>query len=212
MDITVTGLDERTGRAGMRALHAAGAELGVLFTVTPEGRNRYPAGDWIREAVAAVPGRWAFHVCGRFARAKLLNGKFDFLADVQRIQVNGLVADDELYQICQKYPRHVIITQNRSGNSVDIGCENHAVLVDGSGGRGITPAAWIRPSTPRSVGFAGGLGPHNLGQELQSIAKVACEPYWVDMEGRLRNSEDWFSVAVAMRCVEIVQEAAKAGE
>lgn len=40
--ITVTGLDERTNLIDASYLEA---EIGILYTATPEGRNRYPKYD-----------------------------------------------------------------------------------------------------------------------------------------------------------------------
>jgi hypothetical protein len=204
MNITLTGIDELTDFGDIRALLTRGAELGILYTETPEGRHRYPSIKWMVELFRAVPGRYALHVCGRAARAHLLAGDRPMLTmPVQRIQINGIVGDDEIYHACTLFRDWKIITQSHSGNSVNIGCENHQVLVDGSGGRGISPGVWVRPTTPRDVGFAGGLGPHNLADQLPRISDMACDPWWVDMEGRLRDSQDWFSSAAALAALDV---------
>ena len=80
--------------------------------------------------------------------------------------------------------------------------DNHALLVDGSGGRGVSPESWARPETYKQVGFAGEMGPENLALELPRIALVAASESWVDMEGKLRPA-DWFDIGVARECVSL---------
>lgn len=209
MEITLTGIDEQTRDGDIRWFHAAGVEMGILYTETPEGRNRYPSVDWMASITRRVSGRYALHVCGRRARHVVISGEpgkalRSVLDSVQRIQLNGVLPPEDVVKACQRYPEHTIITQSHPENALDVGCDNHAVLVDASGGRGKSPTEWIRPSTSRAVGFAGGLGPHNLDRELPRILAVAKEPTWIDMEGRLRDSQDWFSVAAARSVVEAV--------
>ncbi len=95
---------------------------------------------------------------------------------------------------------------------IDLDVENHAVLVDSSGGRGQSPEVWARPETNKSVGFAGGLGPANLRMELSSIEAVAKEPWWIDMEERLRDAADWFSVSRAKMVMDLWDDYMKLGE
>ena len=195
--LTVTGADERTDRDELVKLDA---EIGLLYTETPEGRNRYPRWEWIEETSHVMP-RASLHVCGRGARAKLMHGELN-VAGFQRIQVNGGISSLEVEQICAMYPQHIIITQHNDPNAhlLSVRSPNHAVLIDGSGGRGISPAEWSQPETPKSVGFAGGLGPDNLTTELNKIRAIARPGWWADMEGKLRV-DDWFSVERAIECV-----------
>jgi len=127
----------------------------------------------------------------------------------QRIQVNGHLDHHELVELCSIYPRHTIITQHSAGSAHLLANElpNHAVLVDGSGGRGISPEQWERPDADsgKAVGFAGGLGPDNITAELQKIRAVAQGEWWADMEGKLRI-DDWFSIDLAAQCVAAFHE------
>ncbi len=75
------------------------------------------------------------------------------------------------------------------------------MLVDASGGRGITPAAWEAPATAKRVGFAGGLSPENMGWQLPLIRSVAKPDFWVDMESSLRDPADQFSVTRAQAAI-----------
>ena len=203
--ITLTGADERTDLDRLVDLEA---EIGLLYTDTPEGRNRYPSRDWIAFAVARLPMA-AVHICGRAARAQLAKGLLgDIVGPASRIQVNGLITAHEVEELCARYPHQDIITQFTPGSAdmLQARAQNHSVLVDASGGRGILPDLWIRPATDKSVGFAGGLGADNLEEQLERLIRVtpAGPRWWVDMEGRLREN-DWFCVKKARRCVEIFQ-------
>lgn len=194
LSVTMTGVDVHTD---LQAL-PDDIEIGVLFTKTTESRHRYPARRDAERILSELDGRRvALHVCGRAARDSLMRGELaDLTSRVQRLQVNGRVTPDELQHICRQYARHTVITQHTTANADLIGveCDNHVVLVDGSGGRGISPAAWFRPVTRKNVGFAGGLGPENIVGEITRIRGVACGEWWIDMEGKLRDENDWFDV------------------
>ena len=197
MNITLTGADEFTD---VDALLKLDAEIGLLYSATPEGRNRYPRLEWIRDTSLELR-RAALHVCGRAARTMLTEGKIP-VSGFQRIQVNGGILSLEAERLCAMYPRHTIITQHHTYNAhlLAVRSPNHAVLLDTSGGRGISPSAWKQPATEKVVGFAGGLGPDNLAQELRTIREIARPGWWVDMEGKLRVN-DVFSVELAEQCI-----------
>ena len=210
--ITVTGVDASTALQDIAALLsiAPEVEIGFLFTESPEGRQRYPSHAWLREAMPSARGRCALHVCGSGGRRLLAEGQLaDLTRNAARIQVNGTVAAghfsaDWIEGICALHPAHTIITQHCPGNValLDVAAANHALLVDGSGGNGRSPEAWTRPATDKSVGFAGGLGPHNLASELPLIREAAgSTPYWIDMEGRIRDVADRFDVAAAAAAI-----------
>jgi hypothetical protein len=207
MDITFTGADQRTPLSALASLALQGAEIGILYTFDPDGRNRYPERVWIEEAASKLTGRLALHVCGSRARFQLLARELDALvAPFQRIQVNGHLLTTEVGRICDRFPEKKIITQYNGSNLHLLDCErpNHALLVDASGGRGLLPSKWSRPETDKPVGFAGGLGPHNLAEELPKIAALSNRSDgWIDMEGRLRDKSDWFSVERAQIALDV---------
>lgn len=213
--ITLTGADERTPVADLIHLADLGAEIGLLYTCSPDGRHRYPSRQWIVLAAAALEGRAALHVCGNRARTELCeHGLTDLLGLVGRVQVNGLVSPEALKYLLELVMPYdsTLITQHRPENlaaldaAIITGCVYHALLVDGSGGRGILPDAWVRPPTSKPVGFAGGLGPDTLRRELPRIAAVAHGEWWVDMEGRLRDDDDWFDLAKAKAAMGVWRE------
>jgi phosphoribosylanthranilate isomerase len=82
---------------------------------------------------------------------------------------------------------------------------NHCILIDDSGGRGISPSIWSAPHTSKQIGFAGGLGLDNLAGELEKIHAVAGTGSWVDMEGKLRT-HDLFDLDKAEACINILRD------
>jgi phosphoribosylanthranilate isomerase len=195
--ITFTGVDESVTTSALYELSSF-AEIGFLFTLTPEGRKRYPTMDWIQKNMRYVA--WAaLHVCGRGARQMLLDPKnYELFKRFARIQINGVVTEEELSQACKLFPTVSIITQHAGNEALlPLEIENHSILVDSSGGRGISPAEWVKLPTEKRVGFAGGLGPDNIATELARIQQVANAGYWVDMESKLRDEMDFFSPCLA---------------
>lgn len=208
-------------------------EFGVLFSVTQsrmdtKDANRYPSIEWI-EALAAEarqrPGpQFALHVCGRAVGDFLDvvndgNSHGPYLGDIRplldvfgRIQLNlraVMSTAEGIRNAVRHYPEHTFITQHNEANQrlTDelSGLVGHAVLFDQSGGRGVSPAAgWSAPVAGKYCGYAGGLGPANLAHQLVAIEAAANgHPYWVDMEGRLRDDEDQFDIARAHECLAI---------
>lgn len=200
--ITLTGADERTDIKALRQLVDTfpAVELGLLYTAKPEGRPRYPSRDWLVQAAEALSGRVAIHVCGGGARRELLEGGMaDLLKHAPRVQVNGAMKVEEAEKAAALVG--TLITQHNELNLklLNVQAQNHALLIDASGGRGISPTGWVAPKTDKLVGFAGGIGPDNLTTEYLRISEVAKVGAWSDMEGKLRF-EDWFSIQLAADC------------
>jgi phosphoribosylanthranilate isomerase len=63
-----------------------------------------------------------------------------------------------------------------------------APIFDISGGRGISPENW--PSSNELCGYAGGLNPNNVSQEIVKISIVSKEA-WIDAESGLRTNNEF---------------------
>ena len=156
---------------------------------------RYPSEPWIGATVAAYKEiDLALHICGSAARVKFKSGYYDpWMKYVKRIQINGVVEINELVAICNTYSGHTIITQHSDRNAdlidVVLNYNNHSLLVDGSGGRGISPEKWKAPVTNKNVGFAGGMGPGEIAKNLVDIVPIAKNGFWIDMENKLRTND-----------------------
>ncbi len=205
MLITVTGIDESTDIDRLLNVVQPHAEIGILFSMTASGRNRYPSADWISKTSKRLRTA-ALHVCGSNARHFLRTKKPEFVTRFARIQVNGVVSEAELSHICQIYPDQWVITQHTLANKALARAQvgNHQLLVDGSGGRGVVPPSWQAPATNKAVGFAGGLGPDTILTELPKIQAVVQPGWWIDMENALRDKDDWFSIDRALAVITAV--------
>jgi len=204
--ITLTGADERTNISDLLYLleHYPSVELGLLYTATPEGRNRYPSRRWLASVLPKLQGRVALHVCGSAARHELLSHNlFDLTRHTPRVQLNGVVS----VETAEAAARTVgtLITQHSYANRelLTVKARNHSLLIDSSGGKGISPEQWTAPSTDKPVGFAGGLGLANLAEQMVLITPLAKAGAWLDMESNLRDSHDWFSASVATSCARL---------
>lgn len=214
--ITFTGADERTNLPDLIYLASNPfVEIGLLYTANPGGRNRYPSMDWLLNTAAGIKnagGRVAIHVCGMKAREQLLAGELENLVScAHRVQVNGMLSAEEARAAAALVPALITQRNERNAALANLTLDNHAVLVDDSGGRGISPLFWEAPSVPawKPFGFAGGLGPQNLSVELPKIREAAGHGVvrsWIDMEGKLRDENDWFDIERAKQCANIFRQ------
>lgn len=223
---TLTGVDEGTDLSQVRALALKFpfAEFGVLCSFSRAGAGRYPARGWIRRLAGSLEargegGRFALHLCGSMAREFLVldreNDARRLSRAFGRVQLN--IADrpglaDRLRAAIARRPWQTVITQHNVQNralAFSLRAEpRHLVLVDESGGRGISPGLWPTPIMPQKpCGYAGGLGPRNLAHQLSAIeAATGDAPYWVDMETGLRDARDRFSLHSVRACLEIARD------
>lgn len=175
----------------------------------------------------------SLHVCGRQVR-QLLQGQVEqqLLEDAsffQRVQLNfhalnEKCAPEAFYKALLKFKPCQFIFQidGSNGNEhyeailledIEYGDPklDAVPLFDVSGGAGIVPAEWPQPAYKHVNqdflyhGYAGGLGPDTLEQQLPLIAKAAGDiRVWVDMETRVRSPDDaLFDLAKVRRCLEI---------
>jgi len=63
-------------------------------------------------------------------------------------------------------------------------------LIDYSGGRGIESPLEVVNVPGVHVGYAGGIGPGNVGQKLRGLLTYPSDgEFWIDMETRVRTDE-----------------------
>lgn len=225
--ITLTGADNSTPQDAFWALAKASTfgeenlsdiEWGILYSVSNQGTGRYPSFKWIErlaERIKVKPAgpSFALHVCGR-AVGDFLYGRghvTEVARAFNRIQINFRSQEFSLAEIeacIRRNASKTIITQHNEANrrlwQHMAHLDNHAVLFDESGGRGKAPMNRGPHLELVSCGYAGGLGPDNLAAELRRIQMASGGlPYWVDMEGKLRNEQDQFDVERAAQCLDI---------
>lgn len=206
--MTFTGVDADTDLARLAAISQScpAVEWGVLYSHTKTGAGRYPSRSWIRSFVDQKPVgmRCAIHLCGRAAHEWIAGEPYlrALALAFDRLQLNvfGPRTDvPTLRQALEDRAHPSVITQHHGGNAAMTqalqGLPNHAILFDGSGGRGRLPEGWPHPVPGVAIGYAGGLGPSTIAEQDAIIAVAAQgRPYWLDMEQSLRDAQDHFNL------------------
>lgn len=205
--ITFTGIDSHTELSKL----SKNAEYGILFS-TKNDSNRYPSQDTIftmADYLYNEGHQLSLHICGSGAKELLLNKELEHMINYfKRIQVNGKVKLQKAISICNLYPNHSIIFQYNEDNKNLIEelkeIENVSFLVDASGGKGLSPTEWINPDFDSYIGYAGGLGEDNIINQLNDIYEVASNYFWIDMESKLRDENDLFSIKKANKILKLI--------
>lgn len=226
MQVTLTGITNGFDEAERLSKRYPFVEWGLLYSPAKEGAKRYPSRDQITEFAYQYPEvPKALHLCGKGATL-LLDGdeKTKQLVSLfERVQINvnarRLSAQhlDGLYSYIQQsfhgrafLPQSVITQHNKANEEIlqspaVQGLQNHHILVDSSGGRGSAPNQWVVPDTDdKPVGLAGGLNPQDLYQQILDMPQGID---WIDMESKLRDSNDEFDYQLAELALQNAQAA-----
>lgn len=218
--VTITGADDSVTAADLIALSAEFpfVEWGILFSRSSHGaRPRFPSSSWVTTnipALGAADVKLCAHLCGGWVRALVLDGDFAWRAcyratghNYARIQLNF---HGEFHRQHPTFARVIemdgrqFILQCDSVNddAVKVLCHSEAntrertfavPLFDTSGGAGVLPDGWPAHWGPGIYcGYAGGLSPSNVLQQLELIEKAAPgpQPIWIDMERQVRTPDD----------------------
>lgn len=201
--ITFTGVDARTDVA--RACRIAATypvEFAMLFSIARQGEEpRYPDGDtqcaflWSRLVKPMRPerGQLAAHLCGEYGRRVMNGERIDPPVDlgyVCRIQVNHPAPDAAaIAKLSDGWGPRCIAQTRADAFPAD---DRVDWLFDRSGGTGTAPDRWPpHPGGKRLVGYAGGIGPHNVADVIAQVGNAG--PYWLDMESGIRTG-DWLDL------------------
>lgn len=81
-------------------------------------------------------------------------------------------------------------------------------LFDLSAGRGIVPESWPKPVHPSFNGYAGGLGPDTIKEQLKRLEETVGDGLiWIDMETRVRSEDDQqFDLDKCRRVLDVVRD------
>ncbi len=228
---TMTGADNRTDINDLVRVSDKFpfVEWGILFSQSKIGQPRYPDSGWLYELARIKKEepllKTSAHLCGKWCRDFLTGGQLvmdelpNLLCSFDRIQLNfatGTTIDLTLLSRTCRQMEAQFIVQIKGGNSIAIIQSLQSLRVDAvglhdlSGGLGLSPDKWPLPLRPY-CGYAGGLGPDNLRDQLQIIAgqvAFAVEysgPIWVDMESKIRTDEQ-FDISKVESCLSVVSE------
>lgn len=211
--ITVTGADDsiRPEELVPIAKEYPFVEFGILLSKKQQGNKRFPSRYWWeelyilwRQEKLALSG----HMCGAWVR-NLCLGMPNFFEEFgytwkmfNRFQLNfhaehHPVDDKKLSDLIRQYLRDkpIIFQMDGVNEKIFSALVNRwgiaaFPLFDQSGGNGVLPGKWPKQPPNEYCGYAGGLSPDNLQQEMERISKVAPGPIWIDAETLLRSEDD----------------------
>lgn len=208
--VTITGADDSVAPKELVKLSQRYpfVEWGILLSRSREGTPRFPSEDWMLRLKDVVPNevKLSGHLCGAWVRA-LCRGSRRFELErpgiarlFQRIQLNFHGAPHEILvdrflECLHFWDREEIIFQfDRVNNGLMgeaiAGGVRAAPLFDTSGGAGVEPGEWPAPIAPY-CGYAGGLHPDHLAEQLERIALAAgTSRIWIDVETHVRSDDD----------------------
>ncbi len=212
--VTMTGADDSIDPEKLLELSKTYpfVEWGILLSRSSFGSNRFPSLRWMNELTYYATKfphiiNFSGHLCGAYVREILL-GKFFVENEVgavpvlfRRYQINTHGQPHEvffagLWKILQENPSKEFIFQydNINTEAFDSCSEkykNVSALFDLSHGAGILAEDWPKPLTEVKCGYAGGLSPENIIDQLKRIEdKVGDKEIWIDMETHIRSDHD----------------------
>lgn len=232
--ITITGADDSVNPDQLVELSQEFpfVEWGILVSIKQTGNNRFPSKAWLdslENAIAMNAGQvnLSLHLCGSFVRDFLKSGASGFVNALgvplwnmfNRVQINThgephVVTLKSLTGFIESHPKKEFIFQLDEVNEslfylmVKAGLSNVSGLFDKSHGAGLSPNVWPAPYCEGySFGYAGGIGPDNLLQEMDKIRLAVTSPafntpdFWVDMETKVRTKMDTQFNLVSVRKV-----------
>lgn len=206
--VTITGADDSTSIPALvdLSLEFPFVEWGILVSKKQEDGYRFPSRHWIdRFSYVAPINKMSVstHVCGRWVRDMFI-GALDWAAlpsciDIcQRIQINTHAEEHVstlgLFSSLKQKDREFIFQWDGVNDHLTFAARafgiNASALFDTSGGAGILPSSWPSPAKDFWCGYAGGIGPDNVIDQVGKITAVCDKPYWIDMERRVRTDDD----------------------
>ncbi len=233
--VTLTGADESVVPSQLMEISKEFpfVEWGILIG-SHDGCSRMPSREWIHELCEQRLNmrsevHLALHVCGKWLR-EIAAGKStldDFLGPklfcFARYQLNWhgefwprSTSENVLNAFCTMssadFDPEIIFQLDGRNDSLTAGASRRfkvAGLFDQSHGAGVLPVVWPSPRTDCVCGYAGGLGPDNVVEQLKLIQKVAGQfPFWIDMETKLYTDEKFDLEkcrSVLSQCAEFVE-------
>lgn len=210
--VTITGADDSTDIQWMLAMQEQYpfVEWGILVSQSQIGNFRFPSLDWLARLIPHQDKlQTSMHVCGKWVR-QICDGNWsDMLIAIgvaaeraKRVQLNFHAHAHKLNERFFKAAQ--IASQNSSWQLIfQIDGVNDGLLAqarmdrldavplyDLSGGAGVLPGQWPKQSEGVYTGYAGGLGPRNVIEQVEKIKGVANGRIWIDMETRVRTPDD----------------------
>ena len=228
-NFTITGADDSIKPTELIELSKKYpfVEWGILVSKNHFGSSRFPSMLWLKELYNIKQEnpniKLSCHLCGEYVK-ELSKGndiaiqELSELWDIfERIQINFHAIPhkqtQELIDILLKYPEKEFIFQyDDVNNDIVKSCHkagvNCSALFDTSGGAGILPLSWPEPLDGIPCGYAGGLSPDNISEQILLIEdKTKDIKTWIDIETHVRSWDDiLFELDKVETCLKIVDK------
>ena len=231
--VTITGADDSTDPKELQALSKEFPFVEWAILVGSQSRNRFPSNDWIGKLIecrfdANSEMNLSLHLCGQplrdvaAGRSRLLATLGSKLYAFRRVQLNWhgerqnrYVGENVLQAFCNLDsgafgwdPQLIFQFDGVNDGLWEPAGRRFACsgLFDRSHGAGVLPGEWPQASTEIPCGWAGGLGPHNLAEEIPKITAKAwlAQNFWIDMETHVRSEDDSIlDMEKVRKCLEI---------
>lgn len=195
--LTITGIDDRTDLDRVVALSSKyPVEWGVLFTGNNYQKQRYP--NNLKRIIDVGQSIFSAHLCNTYAKyAMSHDDKHNAITIAghpifRRVQINSSDYDMEQLKNFQSKIKKPVIMQIQE-DFPETSTKPIYSLHDTSGGKGITPLSRpVQKATNGFVGYAGGIGPHNVSEVLKNLDAVDGY-FWLDGETYFRT-DDWLDL------------------
>jgi len=229
--VTITGADDSTDPKELQALSKEFPFVEWAILIGSSIRPRFPSVEWIAKLIECRYEvnneiNLSLHVCGlplrdiRGGRSGLEKALGPMLCAFRRVQLNWhgdrqheIVGENVLSAFCHLgiggwEPQLIFQLDGVNDDLWRPAARRFACsgLFDRSHGAGVLPGEWPEASIDIACGWAGGLGPHNLAEEIPKIAAKALpvRDYWIDMETHVRSEDDSIlDMAKVRQCLEI---------
>ncbi len=212
--VTITGADDSVTPQELIEISKRFpfVEWGILVSRNSQGNNRFPSLDWMNNFAELVRSEYpetqlSCHLCGTYVKEVLMGSQrfSDELGKIwqlfNRVQINthGQRHQFEVSAVSdlKKWSKEIIFQfdgNNQNKHILDfavINGVNCSTLYDMSHGAGVLPKEWLMPLPNVRCGYAGGLSPDNIKEQLALIeSKVGDYELWIDMETQVRSNND----------------------
>lgn len=229
LGVSFAGVDSRTNIERLVTIHENApskdfVEYGLLLSKHwYENGNRYFYPELL-DAFEDTGLNLCGHLCGSIAREAVAGNWEPFMELVgehihlfNRLQLNIAnyrSSNPERLKITPPEPVKEVIIQQKAAYDCKLFYEWHlkhpgdrslSILIDGSGGRGISKDI-IPLYGIEKVGYAGGVNPENVASKASALLRDnAVSDFWIDMESGVRT-DDWFDVGKVEAVIETVKK------
>jgi len=196
-------------------------EWGILVSRDNYGTARFPSTKWMSE-LCRLNLPISLHLCGRYVR-DFLKGDYYFTDEIdfilnaaKRVQINTHSINHSVYG--ENINEYLSFNQDKEfifqydNVNTYLLCyllgkkaRNFSTLFDLSGGKGVLPSHWPKPIEGIKCGYAGGISPDNIDNQINKIESiVGLTNIWIDMETHVRsNNDQLFDLTKVDKCLKI---------